>query len=150
MKSSFLNETCIISELRHNFSQYIVQLYEIKMDKFCGSTFWVSYIIYLREAKISAQLYSIYNLLVHRITSIFTLPPQNSSFSWNTNGSMPDVTICYHQTILAYLPCAVALLLAPFQLYTLLTHEKGPPSAWTWSSVLKLVSCIPHSVIMVQ
>ncbi len=57
-------------------------------------------------------------------------PLWDADLTWNTDD--PDFTVCFHQTVLAYLPGAVLLLLLPVQLRRCrLSRNRGIP----WSVV---------------
>ncbi|OQV17373.1 Canalicular multispecific organic anion transporter 2 [Hypsibius exemplaris] len=57
------------------------------------------------------------------------------SVTWYTEN--PDFSMCFHQTVLTWLPCAVLWLMAPLQLYRL-RNSKYRVKRWTWLSLTKI------------
>ena len=65
--------------------------------------------------------------------------PQNQSLAWDQ--SSPDLTPCFQETVLVWIPCAFLWLLAPYEVYhirssVLKTRSRLP---WTLVSGMKIV-----------
>ncbi|XP_022694083.1 multidrug resistance-associated protein 1-like isoform X2 [Varroa jacobsoni] len=63
----------------------------------------------------------------------------NDSLTWYTNGSTPDVTVCFQNSVLAWIPCVLIWVLSPLEAYYLLTSQRSY-TPWTWLNCTKIVT----------
>lgn len=66
---------------------------------------------------------------------------QDNSLSWYTNGSTPDVTVCFQNSVIAWIPCAFIWLVSPLEIYYLLSAQRSY-TPWTWLNLTKVVSSV--------
>lgn len=73
---------------------------------------------------------------------------KNDSLSWNTTN--PDLTPCFQETILVWIPCLFLLVTCPYELYSIKNakiHRNQDETPWTFVSILKLVSSLNVMII---
>lgn len=63
---------------------------------------------------------------------------QDDSLSWYTNGTTPDFTVCFQNSIIAWIPCAFLWIISPVEVYYLMSAERGY-TPWTWLNCTKIV-----------
>lgn len=90
-----------------------------KLDKFCGSPFWVSE----------------YHLKKNDQSSLkFTF--QNSSLTWKTDD--PSFTRCFEQTVLVWIPCLFIWIFSPLEYYYQeVSFNRYIP--WNWKNFSKVL-----------
>lgn len=71
---------------------------------------------------------------------------QDSDLTWHTDD--PDFTTCFQQTALAWAPCVLLFVLAPFDLY-FATINKYSNIPWNWLNVSRLILSLCLAVLMV-
>ena len=70
----------------------------------------------------------------------------NQNLTWYTDS--PDFTVCFHKTVLVYLPCLFLWLFSPFEVRSnFLSRKCFVP--WTFFNVAKIVSCSLLAIICI-
>lgn len=64
-------------------------------------------------------------------------PLWDSNVTWYTGN--PDFTVCFHETVLVYVPCALLWILAPWQIW-LCRQSKNRNIPWSLLNILRLGS----------
>lgn len=68
--------------------------------------------------------------------SQFSINFQNQTLSWNTDD--PDLTPCFQQTVLVWIPCIFFIVLSPIEFH-FIKHSKYSNIPWGFLNVSRLV-----------
>ncbi|OQR75813.1 multidrug resistance protein-like [Tropilaelaps mercedesae] len=63
----------------------------------------------------------------------------DDSLSWHTNGTVPDVTVCFQNSVLAWIPCVFIWVLSPLETYYIFTSQRSY-TPWTWFNCTKILA----------
>ena len=87
-----------------------------------------------------------YILQYNSVCGEHSRPFFNKTESWDT--SLPDVSLCFRQTILIWVPCAYFWLLLPIRLKQILKNRRhGMPEKVSYLNIGKLVAALFLSII---
>ncbi|GAV00963.1 hypothetical protein RvY_11741-2 [Ramazzottius varieornatus] len=68
----------------------------------------------------------------------------DATLSWNT--SNPELSECFQQSVLVWIPCLFLWAMLPYQAYRVMT-SRYRIHRWTWISIAKTVFCVALAVL---